>query len=106
MAPGSSSLHATATPNPVLTPPTPTAPPLRILLTPQPIAYRTADPAFDGRRERANLREQERYQSAVEAFYGRANLSYDVRVHKIVGGGGYDRRRELDVERIEGRGRV
>jgi hypothetical protein len=57
-------------------------------------------PDFDERRSNANLREQERYATAVEEFYAQARLPYDVRVHRAFGGGGHHRRRELDVAMI------
>jgi len=59
-------------------------------------------PEFDERRAKANLREQGRYGSAIEEFYARARLPYDVRVHRVFGGGGHHRRRELDVATIHG----
>ncbi len=55
----------------------------------------------DERRANANLREQHAYASAVLAFYKRAALRYDVRAHRVLGGGGHHRRRELDVARID-----
>jgi hypothetical protein len=55
---------------------------------------------FDERRARANVREQERYGSRVEEFYTLARLPYAVRVHRIFGGGGHQRRREFDVSSI------
>ena len=57
-------------------------------------------PEFDERRAKANLRDQERYGRAVEEFYAKARLPYDVRVHRVFGGGGHHRKRELDVAMI------
>jgi hypothetical protein len=59
---------------------------------------------FDERRLKINLREQERYARDVQQFFRDARLSYDVRVHRIYGGGGHHRRREIDVALIEGGG--
>jgi hypothetical protein len=59
-------------------------------------------PEFDDRRTRANIREQERYGNVVEEFYAEARLAYDVRVHRVLGGGGHHRRRECDVAHISG----
>jgi hypothetical protein len=59
-------------------------------------------PEHDERRMKANLREQDSFARDVIAFYQRARLPYDVRVHRIYGGGGHHRRREVDAGRIEG----
>jgi len=56
-------------------------------------------PEFDERRTGANLREQERYGTAVVEFYAGARLPYDVRVHRVFGDG-HHRERELDVAMV------
>ena len=57
-------------------------------------------PAHDERRLLANRREQERYGGTVIDFYQRSALAYDVRVHRVEGGGGHHRIRELDIVRL------
>jgi hypothetical protein len=54
----------------------------------------------DERGRAAAVREQDRFAQAVIRFYRDARLPYSVRVHRIIGGGGHHRHRELDVERI------
>jgi len=55
----------------------------------------------DERGARRNGREQARLADKVVDFYRNARLPYDVRVHRVTGGGGLQRARELDVDEIK-----
>jgi hypothetical protein len=60
-------------------------------------------PEYDDRLAKASRREQDLFGREVVAFYRRAALPYVVMVHRILGGGGYHRSREFDVDRIDAR---
>ena len=60
-------------------------------------------PSHDERLLAANRKEQERYGRTVTGFYDDASLSCDVRVHRVEGGGGHHRMRELDIAHLPGR---
>ena len=58
---------------------------------------------YDDRLAKASQREQDLFASDVVAFYRRAALPYQVRVHRVLGGGGHHRSRKFDVDRIAAR---
>ena len=59
-------------------------------------------PSIDERRQAANVREQERYATAVVDFYRQTGLPYEVAVHRLVLGGNEHPKYELAVDKIRG----